>query len=237
MDPRAGFPVEAGGAHGGAGEPPSGREASRGRRVRMHRGPQEGAGGEGDEHGSVGNGYMDYPPEKLAVYLSDDGGAAVTLYAMKEACVFAQSWLPFCRKYGIKTRCPEAFFSSFGEVEREVLESGQFKAQEEKIESKYKVFKRNVEKAAEIEESVTNDRPPHVEVIYDNKKNGEAMDDDQSKLPLLVYVCREKRQFLPNRFKAGALNSLGPQYQVLSDLWLRAPNIKFSAICSQRFVA
>ncbi|KAH6775012.1 hypothetical protein C2S52_012573 [Perilla frutescens var. hirtella] len=153
---------------------------------------------------------MDYPPEKLAVYLSDDGGAAVTLFAVKEACVFAQSWLPFCRKYGIKTRCPEAFFSSFGEVERDVLESGEFKAQEEKIESKYKVFKRNVEKAAEIEKSVTvtDDRPPHVEVIYDNKKNAGTMDDDQSKLPLLVYVCREKRPSRPHRFKAGALNSL-----------------------------
>ncbi|KAH6770009.1 hypothetical protein C2S52_014812 [Perilla frutescens var. hirtella] len=150
---------------------------------------------------------MDYPPEKLAVYLSDDGGAAVTLYAMKEACVFAESWLPFCRKYGIKTRCPEAFFSSFGEAERDVLESDEFKEEEDKIESKYEVFKRNVEKAAEIEDSVNDDRPPHVEVIYDNKKNTGTM-DDRSKLPLLVYVSREKRPSHPHRFKAGALNVL-----------------------------
>ncbi|KAH6816340.1 hypothetical protein C2S51_021160 [Perilla frutescens var. frutescens] len=150
---------------------------------------------------------MDYPPEKLAVYLSDDGGAAVTLYAMKEACVFAESWLPFCRKYGIKTRCPEAFFSSFGEAERDVLESDEFKEEEDKIESKYEVFKRNVEKAAEIEDSVNDDRPPHVEVIYDNKKNAGTM-DDRSKLPLLVYVSREKRPSHPHRFKAGALNVL-----------------------------
>lgn len=77
---------------------------------------------------------LEYPPEKLAVYLSDDGGAAVTLYAMKEACGFARSWLPFCRKYGIKTRCPEAFFSSFGDDERELLQSDQFQAEEEKIQ-------------------------------------------------------------------------------------------------------
>lgn len=77
---------------------------------------------------------LDYPSDKMAVYLSDDGGAAVTLYAMKEACVFAESWLPFCRKYGIKTRCPEAFFSSFGEDEREALESDEFNAEEDKIE-------------------------------------------------------------------------------------------------------
>lgn len=77
---------------------------------------------------------LEYPPEKLAVYLSDDGGAAVTLYAMKEACLFARSWLPFCRKYGVMTRCPEAFFSSFGDAERELLESDEFKAEEEKVQ-------------------------------------------------------------------------------------------------------
>ncbi|KAK6138734.1 hypothetical protein DH2020_027523 [Rehmannia glutinosa] len=151
---------------------------------------------------------LEYPAEKLAVYLSDDGGAAVTLYAMKEACLFAGCWLPFCRKYGIKTRCPEAFFSSFGDVERDVLEGDdEFKAEEEKVQSKYESFKRNVEKAAEIEDSVNDDRPPHVEVIYDNKRN-EGIMDDQSKLPLLVYVSREKRPAYPHRFKAGALNAL-----------------------------
>lgn len=54
---------------------------------------------------------LDYPPEKLAVYLSDDGGSYITLYALKEAFAFSKHWLPFCMKYKIKTRCPEAFFS------------------------------------------------------------------------------------------------------------------------------
>lgn len=75
---------------------------------------------------------LDYPPEKLAVYLSDDGGAALTLYATKEACSFARSWLPFCRKYRIKTRCPRAFFSSFGDDDR-VLRSDEFKIEEENM--------------------------------------------------------------------------------------------------------
>ncbi|KAG6393394.1 hypothetical protein SASPL_147635 [Salvia splendens] len=38
---------------------------------------------------------MDYAAEKLAVYLSDDGGAAATRYAIKEACRFAESWCRF----------------------------------------------------------------------------------------------------------------------------------------------
>lgn len=55
---------------------------------------------------------LDYPPDKLAVYLSDDGGAPVTLSAMREAWKFAILWVPFCRKYEVKTRCPDAYFSS-----------------------------------------------------------------------------------------------------------------------------
>lgn len=77
---------------------------------------------------------LDYPPEKLAVYLSDDGGAAVTLYAVKEACGFARVWVPFVRKYGIKTICPDAFFSSFGDDERLMaMGRNEFKNEEENI--------------------------------------------------------------------------------------------------------
>ncbi|XP_015167354.1 cellulose synthase-like protein E1 [Solanum tuberosum] len=76
---------------------------------------------------------LDYPPEKLSVYLSDDGGATVTLYAIKEACGFARVWVPFCRKYGVKTICPDAFFSSFGDDERLILRGNEFKNEEENI--------------------------------------------------------------------------------------------------------
>lgn len=61
---------------------------------------------------------LDYPAEKLGVYLSDDGGSPLTREAIKEASKFAKVWLPFCSKYGIKTRCPQAFFSSFCDGER-----------------------------------------------------------------------------------------------------------------------
>lgn len=55
---------------------------------------------------------LDYPPEKLSVYLSDDGGSSLTLNGVREAWLFAKSWLPFCRRFGIKTRCPKVYFSS-----------------------------------------------------------------------------------------------------------------------------
>ena len=75
---------------------------------------------------------LDYPIKKLSVYLSDDGGSYVTLYAIKEACPFAKSWLPFCRKHGIKSRSPGAYFSSIAEDER-LLRSGELRTEEEKI--------------------------------------------------------------------------------------------------------
>ncbi|XP_022849638.1 cellulose synthase-like protein G3 [Olea europaea var. sylvestris] len=54
----------------------------------------------------------DYPTEKLSVYLSDDGGSELTLFAFMEAAEFARIWLPFCRESNIIERCPDAYFSS-----------------------------------------------------------------------------------------------------------------------------
>ncbi|KAJ0017641.1 hypothetical protein Pint_09409 [Pistacia integerrima] len=54
----------------------------------------------------------DYPPEKLSVYLSDDGGSDLTFYAMLEASRFAKEWIPFCKKLNAEPRSPEAYFQS-----------------------------------------------------------------------------------------------------------------------------
>ncbi|CAL5395302.1 unnamed protein product [Camellia sinensis] len=112
---------------------------------------------------------LDYPLEKLAMYLSDDDGWPLTLYGLKEACLFGRSWIPFCRKYGIKTPSPERYFSSFGDDDR-VLRNHEFMAEEEDIKeglwSKYEVFKKNVEKfsgCSGTEDFMVHDRPPHVE--------------------------------------------------------------------------
>nr|POE82386.1 cellulose synthase-like protein e1 [Quercus suber] len=52
----------------------------------------------------------DYPAEKLSVYLSDDGGSDLTFYAMLEASRFSKIWLPFCKKFKVEPRSPEAYF-------------------------------------------------------------------------------------------------------------------------------
>ncbi|PKU76984.1 cellulose synthase-like protein D2 [Dendrobium catenatum] len=53
----------------------------------------------------------EYPVEKLACYVSDDGGALLTFEAMAEAASFASVWVPFCRKHRIEPRNPESYFA------------------------------------------------------------------------------------------------------------------------------
>ncbi|CAO2839116.1 unnamed protein product [Amaranthus hypochondriacus] len=148
---------------------------------------------------------LDYPPDKLAVYLSDDGGSPLTKEAIREAFQVAKLWIPFCNKYGIKTRIPEFFFSP--SCDRERLDwDHDYKAQELLIKSKYEALKKNIEKGSGDTSKcrMVHDRAPYVEIINDNKQDGES----EAKLPLLVYVAREKRPNHPHRFKAGALNAL-----------------------------
>ncbi|PPR92521.1 hypothetical protein GOBAR_AA28155 [Gossypium barbadense] len=114
---------------------------------------------------------LDYPPEKLHVYVSDDAGSDATLRCTKEAWNFARYWVPFCRKYGLVTACPDVYFSS---SEDSFKGSSEFKAERKKME-------------------VINE--------YHKEK-------DEVKIPILVYVSREKRPSHHHNFKAGALNVL-----------------------------
>ncbi|KAL0456819.1 UNVERIFIED_CONTAM: Cellulose synthase-like protein D1 [Sesamum latifolium] len=53
----------------------------------------------------------EYPIEKLALYISDDGGSILTFEAMAEAVKFAELWVPFCRKHDIEPRNPDSYFN------------------------------------------------------------------------------------------------------------------------------
>ncbi|KAH9764513.1 cellulose synthase-like protein G2 [Citrus sinensis] len=132
---------------------------------------------------------LDYPSKKLHVYLSDDAGSALTLLALRQACAFASSWLPFCRRFGIKTRCPKR---------------------------KYELFKEHIRIAEEDKSSATDKiNPSIVEVIID--KSDDEVRANQVEMPLLVYVSREKRPPHPHHFKAGALNCLLRVSSILSN--------------------
>ncbi|KAE8686829.1 Cellulose synthase-like protein D2 [Hibiscus syriacus] len=58
---------------------------------------------------------VDYPVEKVACYISDDGGALLTFEAMAEACSFADLWVPFCKKHDIEPRNPDTYFNLKGD--------------------------------------------------------------------------------------------------------------------------
>ncbi|KAL0414384.1 UNVERIFIED_CONTAM: Cellulose synthase-like protein G3 [Sesamum radiatum] len=108
---------------------------------------------------------LDYPPDKLAVYLSDDGGSYVTLHAVREAWKFSKWWFPFCRKYELKTRCPGAYFSAEESRDDRFISCSEFLAEEKEIEKKYNEFKESLEKnSVNASSSVSRDHAPIIEV-------------------------------------------------------------------------
>ncbi|KAK3125326.1 hypothetical protein QOZ80_7BG0603380 [Eleusine coracana subsp. coracana] len=54
---------------------------------------------------------VDYPVDRHATYLSDDGGSIIHYDGLLETARFAAIWVPFCRKHCIEPRAPESYFS------------------------------------------------------------------------------------------------------------------------------
>lgn len=158
----------------------------------------------------------EYPVEKLSVYVSDDGGSELTLFAFMEATRFAGHWLPFCRERNLVERSPEAYFASSHRDGTEI----------DKIKMMYESMKMRVEHVVERgkvgEEYIIGDRerralnmwtdeftrqnhPAVIEVLLDNNRD---RDITGNVMPNLIYLSREKSQNAPHYFKAGALNAL-----------------------------
>ncbi|KAD6453595.1 hypothetical protein E3N88_08300 [Mikania micrantha] len=161
----------------------------------------------------------DYPPEKISVYVSDDGGSELTLFAFMEAAKFAECWLPFCRDNNVMDRCPEAYFSS--------NRHGNTELQYEETKAMYESMKIRIENTVErgeicpgyiIDESQRQifskyrtpgfSRANHPAIIQVLKESAKEKDKKGDLMPNLVYVSREKNKNSPHHFKAGALNSL-----------------------------
>ncbi|KAL2516680.1 Cellulose synthase-like protein G3 [Abeliophyllum distichum] len=159
----------------------------------------------------------DFPTEKLSVYVSDDGGSELTLFAFMEAAEFARIWLPFCRETNILERCPDAYFSSNYAQNPKTLQ----------IKMKYDNMKTRVESVVEkgkvSDEYISNEKqlqvlsqywtqdftrqnhPSVIQVLLDTNKD---KDITGYSMPNLVYVSREKSKATPHNFKAGALNAM-----------------------------
>ncbi|XP_052210744.1 cellulose synthase-like protein H1 [Diospyros lotus] len=156
---------------------------------------------------------VDYPPDKLACYVSDDGGSPLTFYSLVEAAKFARLWVPFCKKYGIQLRAPFRYFSGQSSSSQDALP--EFQQERERIQCEYEHLCQIIEDASrrplpcelvgefkDFSNIQRGNHPAIVKVIWENKDSG-----DES-VPHLIYISREKRPNHPHNFKAGAMNVL-----------------------------
>ncbi|KAJ7960953.1 Cellulose synthase [Quillaja saponaria] len=161
-----------------------------------------------------------YPPNKLSVYLSDDGGSELTFYAVLEASNFSKHWLPFCKKFKVEPRSPQAYFAQL-HSHNDIKYAIEWLA----IKKLYEEMKNRIESAVELGKVPEERRKHHkgfsewspkitkqdhqsiVQIIIDGRDTG-AVDNDGCQLPTLVYKAREKRPQYPHHFKAGAMNAL-----------------------------
>lgn len=155
----------------------------------------------------------DYPAEKLSIYVSDDGGSELTLFALMQAARFAKAWLPFCKENKIMERCPDAYFakSCASNSDTRIIQMmyEDMKSRVEKVvergfvDDEYKISAEAFEKWNQG--FTTKDHPAIVQVL---SESGDGKDNAGSSMPNLIYVSRQKNGTVPHHFKAGALNVL-----------------------------
>ncbi|XP_038902592.1 cellulose synthase-like protein H1 isoform X2 [Benincasa hispida] len=190
---------------------------------------------------------VDYPAEKLACYVSDDGGSPITFYSLSEALKFARIWVPFCKKYKVQVRAPFRFFNSNNNNDDDYLvsdSSPEFRHEWKKMKEEYEKVRQRIEEAALRDltgelphfcNMKSNNHPPIIKVIWENK---EAAYDG---LPHLIYVCREKIPKHQHHYKAGAMNVLTRVSGLMTnapymlnvdcDMFVNNPNILLHAMC------
>ncbi|KAL6204113.1 hypothetical protein ACLB2K_021382 [Fragaria x ananassa] len=168
----------------------------------------------------------DYPPEKLSVYLSDDGGSEFTYYAFLEATEFAKHWIPYCKKYSVEPRSPFAYFVSIdsdavdGESQNQkqaadlVLIKKLYEDMATKVENAVKLGRipeevRSKHKGFSQWDSYSSkrDHDTILQIVIEGR-DPNARDVEGCPLPTLVYLAREKRPQIHHNFKAGAMNAL-----------------------------
>ncbi|XP_012492553.1 cellulose synthase-like protein E1 [Gossypium raimondii] len=160
----------------------------------------------------------DYPPEKLSIYLSDDGGSDLTFYAMLEAANFSKTWLPFCKKFRVEPTSPEAYFRTASEP---LNDADNWLS----VKKLYEEMKMRIEATIKLNRIPDHIRKQHkgfrewdfvlskhdhqtiLQILIDGRDSN-AVDIEGNPLPTLVYLAREKRPQHHHHFKAGSMNAL-----------------------------
>ncbi|KAL7143067.1 hypothetical protein ABFS83_08G166100 [Erythranthe nasuta] len=162
-----------------------------------------------------------YTPEKLGIYLSDDGCSELTFYALVEASEFAKRWIPFVKKHNVEPRAPRVYFSRkidsdepdfvhewtivkdmYEDMKSRIDSSVANGFITDEIKDKHKGF-------LEWNSNITkNDHHSIVQILINGWDPQGIFDADGNRLPTLVYLSREKRRGWQHNFKAGSMNAL-----------------------------
>ncbi|MFQ6623705.1 hypothetical protein Gotur_004386 [Gossypium turneri] len=173
---------------------------------------------------------VDYPVDKVACYVSDDGAAMLTFEALSETAEFARKWVPFCKKFNIEPRAPEWYFSQKIDYLRNKVHPA-FVRERRAMKREYEEFKVQINGLVATAQKVpedgwtmqdgtpwpgnnVRDHPGMIQVFLGD--NG-VRDVEGNELPSLVYVSREKRPGFEHHKKAGAMNALIRVSAVLSN--------------------
>ncbi|OIW19999.1 hypothetical protein TanjilG_31913 [Lupinus angustifolius] len=173
---------------------------------------------------------VDYPVDKVACYVSDDGAAMLTFEALSETSEFARRWVPFCKKYNIEPRAPEWYFNRKMDYLKTKVHPA-FVRERRAMKRDYEEFKVRINRLAATAQKVPDDgwtmqdgtpwpgnnvrdHPGMIQVFLG--QDG-VRDIEGNELPRLVYVSREKRPGFDHHKKAGAMNSLVRVSAILSN--------------------
>ncbi|XP_019082838.1 PREDICTED: cellulose synthase-like protein B2 isoform X2 [Camelina sativa] len=156
---------------------------------------------------------INYPTNKLACYVSDDGCSPLTYFSLKEASKFAKIWVPFCKKYNVRVRAPFRYFLN----PLATTKGSEFSRDWQMTKREYEKLCRKVEIATgdshwsdadddfeAFSNTKPNDHSTIVKVIWENKGGV----GDVTEVPHFVYISREKRPNYLHHYKAGAMNFL-----------------------------
>ncbi|KAL5865226.1 hypothetical protein ACOSQ3_002740 [Xanthoceras sorbifolium] len=177
---------------------------------------------------------LDYPANKLACYVSDDGCSPLNFYALVEASKLAMLWVPFCKKYNVKVRAPFKYFSDESVMSSTGShDSWEFHEDWKKMKEEYERLRRNIEDAAknfaafgfdlagEFAVFFNKESRNHsaiVKIIWENKK---ALSDE---IPHLIYILREKQV-------SGMMTNAPFMLNVDCDMFANNPQIVCHAMC------
>ncbi|KAJ0234762.1 hypothetical protein HA466_0271280 [Hirschfeldia incana] len=156
---------------------------------------------------------LNYPANKLACYVSDDGCSPFTYFSLKETSKFATIWVPFCKKYNVRVRAPFRYFLN----PLVAAHDSEFSKDWKMTKREYEKLRRKVEDstgdsdlldADDDLKTFSNAKPNNhstiVKVVWENKGGI----GDKKEVPHLVYVSREKRPDYVHHYKSGAMNFL-----------------------------